>query len=221
MLTKQLKALIDTSLAAGRQMNDIREILKKQGFLESAIDELFSEYRQGEKGAYADEVHSGAEQMEQTILSSQSVPLKPDPVEQTPLASSVQQTPTAQSTPPFNNNLLQRQPDSTPEPVAEEKTYQPHGSIQVGLGDIPELRNAAVNAYESKRNKSVIPFIIAIFLILALMGGFAFWYLYIKDGGVAGQNLQINFGKNSATEQTAEEVVEPGTIDPFTGERFK
>lgn len=47
VLTKQLQVLIQSSLAQGRDYEDIREILMKQGFQESDITDLFSNYRGG------------------------------------------------------------------------------------------------------------------------------------------------------------------------------
>jgi hypothetical protein len=45
VLTKQLQVLIQSSLAQGRDFEDIRSILMKQGFQDADISELFSQYR--------------------------------------------------------------------------------------------------------------------------------------------------------------------------------
>lgn len=47
ILTKQLQVVIESSLAQGRDYDDIREILMKQGFQDADINELFSQYRGG------------------------------------------------------------------------------------------------------------------------------------------------------------------------------
>jgi hypothetical protein len=47
VLTKQFQVLIQSSLAQGRDYEDIREILMKQGFQEADITQLFSDYRGG------------------------------------------------------------------------------------------------------------------------------------------------------------------------------
>lgn len=46
MLTKQLQALIDISLSSGRSFDDIRALLKIQGFEDPNIDTIFEAYRQ-------------------------------------------------------------------------------------------------------------------------------------------------------------------------------
>jgi hypothetical protein len=45
ILTKQLQVVIESSLAQGRDYEDIRDILMKQGFQDADISELFSQYR--------------------------------------------------------------------------------------------------------------------------------------------------------------------------------
>ncbi len=45
VLTKQLQVLIQSSLAQGRDFEDIRSILMKQGFQDADISELFAQYR--------------------------------------------------------------------------------------------------------------------------------------------------------------------------------
>lgn len=45
ILTKQLQVVIESSLAQGRDYDDIREILLKQGFQDADINELFAQYR--------------------------------------------------------------------------------------------------------------------------------------------------------------------------------
>lgn len=44
MITKQLKVVIDTSLKAGKTMDDVRGVLRLQGFDDQRIDTIFSEY---------------------------------------------------------------------------------------------------------------------------------------------------------------------------------
>lgn len=60
ILTKQLQVLIESSLAQGRDYENIRDILMKQGFQDADISELFSQYRGSEqvvqKSASANEV---------------------------------------------------------------------------------------------------------------------------------------------------------------------
>ncbi|MFA7193484.1 MAG: hypothetical protein WC087_01025 [Candidatus Paceibacterota bacterium] len=48
ILTKQLQVLIESSLAEGRDYEDIRDVLMKQGFQDADISELFSQYRGSE-----------------------------------------------------------------------------------------------------------------------------------------------------------------------------
>lgn len=45
ILTKQLQMVIQSSLAQGRDFEDVRSILMKQGFQDADISELFSQYR--------------------------------------------------------------------------------------------------------------------------------------------------------------------------------
>lgn len=45
ILTKQLQVVIQSSLAQGRDYEEIRDILMKQGFQDADISELFSQYR--------------------------------------------------------------------------------------------------------------------------------------------------------------------------------
>jgi hypothetical protein len=45
ILSKQLQVVIESSLAQGRDYEDIRDILMKQGFQDADINELFSQYR--------------------------------------------------------------------------------------------------------------------------------------------------------------------------------
>ncbi len=45
ILTKQLQVVIESSLAQGRDYEDIRDILLKQGFQDADISDLFSQYR--------------------------------------------------------------------------------------------------------------------------------------------------------------------------------
>ncbi len=47
IITKQLEVLIQSSLAQGRDYDDVRSILLKQGFQDADISELFSQYRGG------------------------------------------------------------------------------------------------------------------------------------------------------------------------------
>ena len=320
MLTKQLKALIDTSLAAGRKMEDVREILKKQGFLESAINELFSEYREGSKGSYQETAPSQTQapapsQMPPTTIASpvqappqaasapisddpfhqfddstpvvnpnpvqtpppvspatpsqepvSSAPISDDPFHQfddsTPavsldspdhpnsfsdssppvgMSSASIPTPSAQTPPPDQMPPAPLATPPTPSmPVSTPPTLNPappentapsrrsslfnskkeDRSINVGLGGVPELKNAAINAYQEEKSKSIIPLIIVIFLILAVMGGFAYWYLYLRDGGIANQEVQINVSEESDTKYPIQEPIDPSVGDPFTGSQF-
>lgn len=310
MLTKQLKALIETSLSAGRGMDDIREILKKQGFLESAINELFAEYREGNKGSY-EEVPAPTPPVQNqtppaapapseipptTIVSdaapkemsedpfhqfdgkapainpapTQTPPQAPpgipakepalsavmeeDPFHQfdgkssaappastdhtnsfseasPPIGMSSAPTP-AQAPPPVPPSNVSTPPPVSPPPVpaappvptppatpptAQVKSSKP---INVGLGGVPELKNAAMNAYNEEKSKSIVPFVIVIFLILAIMGGGMYWYIFLRDGGLANQELPVNRGEDPALEEPKEEPIDPAIRDPYTGKEF-
>lgn len=200
MLTKQLKALIDSSLASGRNMGDIREVLKKQGFLDSAITELFNEYKQGEKRPVNSTNDIGS-----NVMPVQAQPSVAEEKIKTNISPALQQ----------------------PEPKPEPEKILPRGSINVGLGGIPELQNAVNSAYELKKKKSIIPLLITFVIVISVIVGFAYWYIYLRDGGKANQEIKFNIDKNIQEKNKEsgtnfeKDTLNSAEIDPYTGEPFK
>ncbi|MDA8611450.1 hypothetical protein N9L18_01130, partial [Candidatus Pacebacteria bacterium] len=142
MLNKQLRALIETSLSAGRTLEDVRAILKKQGFLDSAITELFTEYQQGEKAPYvSDDVPvvppeiSSAEKMEEAINKNSPI-LKTEKA----VPEGFQGMP---KDPNANKESAGGETLEKEAPVRRSILSPKHSSkpINVGLGGVPELRN--------------------------------------------------------------------------------
>lgn len=346
MLTKQLQVLIDVSLSSGRSFDDIRNLLKAQGFSDSVIDDTFEAYRargpvkQGMVSAPpvapAPSAPPTSSAPSATAVSSappvQSVPpakvyeapvIMPHhsapPVTPTPQAtptvasnvppdfvpapvilprdaSSAPGVPTmsqavrvdvspdfapganipaqpqaasmdpeplqqrvAHSTPPvaplqasasvpspaeptrlgyepiqMPSQVMQQQryglrtaPESTPARSSDTRTAPPllstmpaPGAINVGISTVPELERAALEDYQRKLDKSPVPLIIMLIVVVALIGGFAYWFFSIGPGAGAGEpRVTVDDIRNATP--TVEEIVPlsntPEDIDPFTG----
>jgi len=343
MLTKQLQVLIDVSLSSGRSFEDIRGILKVQGFGDGTIDEVFAEYRErGQtRGASlrtpqptsvpvsvtappsASAVSASAPAAAPAPSPFDTAPIKvlpgasyvPDFIpSDTPVAAPVQTPPatsmsqamsvdvspdfvpsqtgvtgaytpssmppsqTAHTTPVVGNEIstpgiTNERPASVPFTVPsterEAPVIMPHhdapptgarptefmgygqmtvpsqmaaanksmhvddlpaaplmssmpnaAPINVGLGGIPELENAALEDYKRKQAKSPIPMIIMLITVAALIGGFAYWFFNVGPGAPRENTSDILQQLRNAT-PTIEEIVplsnQPENIDPFTG----
>lgn len=325
MLTKQLQVLIDVSLSSGRSFDDIRNLLKAQGFTDRTIDETFEAYRargpvkQGmvttplppapqantpapSQAPVAVPVappsapaaapahvydapvimpnHGGVPQ-----VAPQNVPLDfmPSPVilpsdaaqapgvptmsqavrvdvspdfapganipAQSPAASMDPEPPqqyAAHTTPAQSEpTRMGYEPMQMPSQIMQQERYGLHvapsggsqeraqarevpllstmptpGAINVGISSVPELERAALEDYQRKLDKSPVPLIIMLVVVVALIGGFAYWFFSIGPG-VAMRDARVTVDDIRNATPTVEEIIPlsntPEDIDPFTG----
>ena len=257
MLTKQLEVLIKSSLDTGKKLDDIRQILKIQGFLDSAITEIFAEYRQGSKGSYVAETQqSQVPKQENNIiqpnhnLANQTPPQSQQtPVSNIPTSvpkketdsisnweNTVAQMPPVSQVEVKNTTQTQTLPGSqnqTPQPVQNPPVQEQNdtsyidqirnaesggaigSSINVGLGGNPELENAAYNAMQQESKKSPVGLIITLVFVLLIIVGFLYWFFFLTENSILDKEEDL------LPSEPVEEQVDPGTIDPFTGQRFE
>jgi hypothetical protein len=371
MLTKQLQVLIDVSLSSGRSFDDIRSILKIQGFGDTKIDEVFAEYRakgqaaggkeqvvttymappSQQNGVPASPVPSATvvptapttEDFEDVVIETETpnmseavtVEVSSDfipetagtPAAQTPVSfetpigtytptktmtttptmvdidddpfaappqtfeapvinpqhtgvapvmpafmaehagampqavpQSTQQTnmqgsgqatapaqtpaqtpvtPQAAQVPDFSASLATPAQNSTDPTAMAVPTFAgmpKAGGINVGLGGIPELENAALEDYKRKQASSPVPLIITLVVVVALIAGAAYWFFALGPGRApqpdpesvlnrtratstpATANTSTNTGATASTPAVGSTTA-PG-IDPFTGQPF-
>lgn len=351
MLTKQLQVLIDVSLSSGRSFDDIRNLLKAQGFADSVIDDTFEAYRargpvkqgmvttplppapqaptpspapvpasslvappvapQASAAAPAHVYdapvimpnHRGAPQVAPAFVPSapqaqtpasvaapQNVPpdfmpspvilpkdaaqapgvptmsqavrvdvspdfapganipaqspaasMDPEPLSQqtahstAPLAPRVRSEPTRMGYEPMQlpSQVMQqeryglhtapRASQSAPAPRADApllSTMPTPGAINVGISSVPELERAALEDYQRKLDKSPVPLIIMLMVVVVLIGGFAYWFFAMGPGALMGEpRVTVDDVRNATP--TIEEIIPlsntPEDIDPFTG----
>lgn len=115
MLTKQLKVLLDTSLSAGRTYEDVRGMLKMQGFIDSDINLVFEEYRgSGAAQSAAPQTANPAPAAAPSVPQSPQPPQPPNPFSSTPF------TPPIVSPPPAAPQTPVAQPADVPEVTQSE-----------------------------------------------------------------------------------------------------
>lgn len=229
ILNKQLQVLIETSLAQGRDYEDIRNILLKQGFKDDDITELFNSYRGG---------LSGDVPVAEQIIQSEKVVQQTPREEPVPIATAkdelLTQTSKTEITPVQNvinetaagyDESLVRYPGEEMSAQGAEQVSKKDSEkyINVGFAGMPEMENVLAEEEFKKREKSAAPLVITLLTLVGLIGGFLYWLLVLKDGGAAiindkaGTNTQ-NIEAEPAT-PTPPEI--PGSRDPFTGELFE
>lgn len=110
------------------------------------------------------------------------------------------------------------------------------GGINVGLGGIPELENAALEDYKRKQASSPVPLIITLVVVVALIAGAAYWFFALGPGKAPQPDPEsvLNRARATSTPATANPSTNTGatvpapavdstsapSIDPFTGQPF-
>jgi hypothetical protein len=96
------------------------------------------------------------------------------------------------------------------------------GAINVGLGGIPELENAALEDYKRKQAKSPVLTIIMLVTVVIIIAGFAFWFFTVGPG--ASEEVPVRTTSDTDTPSLTDDVATTPTtpaanvdIDPFTG----
>ena len=224
ILNKQLQVLIESSLAQGRDYEDIRSILLKQGFKDDDISDIFSQYRGG--GSLVNNTKKEEVQNDFSNVSQAQKSVGQD-VEQFLNVGTNTQT--------AKDLLLKEQSkfQSTPEikVVGEDfgiagkvnRGIQAQQYINVGLSGIPEIENVLAEEKEKKIEKSIAPMVIILVLVIAMIGGFFYWLLVLKDGGASIINDKVSdqeLGELNQATNTKPDI-KSGEVDPFTGEVFK
>lgn len=225
ILSKQLQVLIESSLSQGRDYEDIRSILLKQGFKDDDISDLFSQYR-GDSFVKNDSPKN--EIIQKQDFSNINNAQKSVGGDVDKFLNVGTNTQTAKDV------LLKEQ--TKMQSVGEVKMMgedfvsagvvrgvQAQQYINVGLSGMPEIENVLREESEKKTDKSAAPLVILLILVLAMIGGFFYWLLVLKDGGAAIINEKVSdedlVDTNVATETP--QVVNPAEIDPFTGKPFE
>ncbi len=96
------------------------------------------------------------------------------------------------------------------------------GAINVGLGGIPELENAALEDYKRKQAKSPVLTIIMLVTVVIIIAGFAYWFFTVGPGASeVVPNESVDTSDTPAlVNDAATTPTTPATnvdIDPFTG----
>lgn len=287
ILTKQLQAVIDSSLAQGRDYEDIRAILMKQGFQDADISELFAQHRsvpqsvqqskistdtdlgliktvpqQTQKSSVPQNQVSAKEQLfNQNFVHPEVKPgfvpigfekestpqsqVKSDidtfmnigtntqtaahmvnakqgeklPAPGTvPLPSELKNTPKLINESGFAEGEQQEQViQQVPQTKIQEQQY-----INVGFAGMPEMEKVLAEEQSKKIEKSPWPLLITLIVLVALIGGFFYWFFVLsKDSGEVLesekllQELQAEKTKQSQPETPPSPT---GPVDPFTNE---
>jgi hypothetical protein len=106
------------------------------------------------------------------------------------------------------------------QPIPSFSTMPAAGSINVGLGGMPELEQAQVEAYQRKVEKSPVRMIIVLVLVLAMIAGFVYWFFFLGPGAPIEPQTTLT---DIRTATSGVDVVPdlsgqpPADIDPFTG----
>lgn len=229
ILSKQIQVLIETSLAQGRDYEDIRNILLKQGFKDDDISELFSAYRGGEV------VASVAPQIKEVVQT-------PEPELKAPISKAKDQLlveTTKTENVSANYSQVQSSIDETASGYEESLVKYPGEKISaqdigqiskkdsekyinVGFAGMPELENVLAEEEFKKKEKSAAPLVITLLTLVALIGGFLYWLLVLTDGGAATPAVSPTPEDIETTETATPTPPEiPGSRDPFTGELFE
>lgn len=290
ILTKQLQMVIQSSLAQGRDFEDVRAILMKQGFQDADISELFSQYRGGAQSVQQPKIETKTTDTDLGLIKTQtstppvSAPVKakeqifnqnfvhpevkpgfvpvgfeaPDTAQEdvknevdtfmnvgtntqtaahtisqedfkqkeklpapgtTLLPNEINQTApkiiNEQGVTDSENNPAPAAPVLTPA-IDPSKKY-----INVGFGGMPEIEKVLAEEQAKKIEKSPWPLVFVLLILIALMGGFFYWFLVLnKDTGEMTESEKLL--QELENEKTAEQapIAPPaptGPVDPFTG----
>lgn len=106
------------------------------------------------------------------------------------------------------------------QPIPTFSTMPAAGSINVGLGGMPELEQAEVEAYQRKLEKSPVRMLIVLFVVIAMIAGFAYWFFTLGPGAPIAPQVSITDVRTATSTVNAPEDLsnQPlADIDPFTG----
>lgn len=235
ILNKQLQVLIESSLAQGRDYEDIRNILLKQGFKDEDISDLFSQYRGGNFSAenvVKEEVQTEI-QKPQTIATEPKITNAKDE-----LLTQTSKTEINLSQKQQAQNIVDKSADGYEESLVkypDERKFledsakitenNSQQAINIGLSGMPEIQNVLAEEEFKKKEKSAAPLVITLLTLLVLISGFFYWLFVLKDGGAAIIKDKVGITDTSTTTSetsatpTPPEI--PGARDPFTGELFE
>jgi hypothetical protein len=282
ILTKQLQVVIDSSLAQGRDYEDIREILMKQGFQDADISELFAQHRGGAQTVQQPKITDTDLGLIKTQTSTPPVATVQTPKEQlfnknfvhpeikpgfVPVGFEKEDTPQSEvkseidtfmnvgtntqtaahamnqeqnknlpapGTVPLPSELNQVAPKIINEqglsngenpmstaPVSVPSIDSSKKYINVGFGGMPEIEKVLAEEQAKKIEKSPWPLVFVLLILIALMGGFFYWFLVLnKDTGemTESEKLLQELESEKTAEQTPIAPPAPtGPVDPFTG----
>jgi len=283
ILTKQLQVVIDSSLAQGRDYEDIRAILIKQGFQDADISELFSQYRGAANSVVQPKITTDTDLgLKKNQTSTPPVAPVQTPKEQlfnknfvhpevkpgfVPVGFEKQEAPQAEvkgDVQTFLNvgtntqtaaHMMGEQNKNLPSPgttllpneLSNESASVTQASesmqesttietvlqtiipkrdpsqkyINVGLSGMPEIQKVVAEEQAKKIEKSPWPLVFALLILIALMGGFFYWFFILnKDSGEVLESeklLQEIQSQNAKPVEPATPPTPTGPIDPFTG----
>lgn len=109
-------------------------------------------------------------------------------------APAAQQTIPAMRTMPQNPDMVAPEAAmaQTPPPPVRRPTAPPTASINVGIRSMPELQQAQQAEYELQQKNSIVPYVLTIVVLLAMIGGFFYWFLQIREGGTVDDLPQVD-----------------------------
>jgi hypothetical protein len=280
ILTKQLQAVIDSSLAQGRDYEDIRAILMKQGFQDADVSELFAQHRGAAQTVQQPKVTDTDLGLIKTQTSTPPVMPTQTPKEQlfnknfvhpevkpgfVPVGFEKTDTPQADvksdvdtflnvgtntqtaahilsqeekeklpapgttllpnemKTPKVMNEQGVTAGENIPEPVVmAQPVIDPSKKyINVGLSGMPEIQKVMAEEQAKKIEKSPWPLVFALIILIALMGGFFYWFFVLnKDSGEISESEKLLQELQAEKQKESQPVTPPvptGPVDPFTG----
>lgn len=236
ILNKQLQVLIESSLAQGRDYEDIRNILLKQGFKDDDITDLFSQYRGGDFAT--ENVVQTEEKVEENKTPQTISPELKTTNAKDELLTQTSKTEINLSQKQQAQNIVDKSAEGYEESLVKYPDEQKHLEeyskinennsqkvINIGLSGMPEIQNVLAEESAKKSEKSAAPLVITLLTLLVLISGFFYWLLVLKDGGAA--ILKDKAGITNTSTTTPDTVATPtppeipGSRDPFTGELFE